>query len=77
MGCIDVMTEDGVVRYLAPADGVSKKGTRKLGLALEDTVFVTYHANANNCQDVTELEKRLFKVYKNPLLNNKKMEVIK
>lgn len=76
-GIINIMTEDGVVQYIAPSDGISKKGTRKLGLAIEDCIFVTYHQNADNCTDIPTLEERLFQTYYNPLLAGKTMEVIK
>lgn len=76
-GVINVLTPDGLVRYIAPADGVSKKGARKLGYALEDTVFVTIHPNPDNCRDIEVLEARLFKRYNNPLLAIKNEEEIK
>jgi len=75
-GVIDILTEEGAVRYIAPADGISKAGSRKLGLALTDVLFVTFHSNPDNCTDIDVLEERLFADYKNPLLENK-LRVIK
>lgn len=43
-GDISVLTEDGPVRVRAPAILVSKPGTKRLGFAHEDTVWLTVHA---------------------------------
>lgn len=68
MGILDVMTIEGTVRMVAPYTGISKKGTRKMGLALEDCIFTSIHPNPDNCKDIPILEARLFKTYNNPLL---------
>ena len=77
MGTIDVMTDKEVIRIIAPYTGMSEKGVRRLGYAVEDTIFTTFHVNEDNCQDLDILEARLFKYYDNPLLeSNKTMEEI-
>jgi hypothetical protein len=70
-GTINILTEDGITQFIAPADGISKKGSRKLGFAITDVIFVTYHPNPDNCKDIPTLEKLLFKTYKKPLLKLK------
>lgn len=74
-GVLDVMTQDATIRMIAPYTGVSRIGTRRMGLALEDCIFTSLHPNPDNCKDIATLEARLFKTYKNPLLRAK-MEVI-
>lgn len=69
-GVINIMTEEGAMQYIAPANGISKAGSRKVGLAIEDCIFVTFHANPDDCRDIPTLEARLFKRYNNPLLKN-------
>jgi hypothetical protein len=76
-GVIDVATQDGIVRMIAPCDCVTKPGTRKIAYVLEDALMVTYHANPDECRDIAEIENKLFKAYDNPLLKEAKMEVIK
>lgn len=78
VGVINILNEDGWVQLVAPQTGVSKAGSRKMGLAITECVFVTYHANTDNCKDVEVLENRLFKEFNNPLLDeNKKLRAIK
>lgn len=58
-GALTVWTEDGM-RYLqAPYAFVSRPGTKRVGLAHEETVWTTLHANPENIRDVHELEERL------------------
>lgn len=58
-GEILVATEDGPRHVVAPATIVSRPGTKRLGLALTDTVWTTIHANPTNEQDVLRLEQQL------------------
>ena len=51
-GVIDVMTEEGPVRITAPATIVSRPNTKRIGYAVEDTVWTTIHATKQ-----TELDK--------------------
>ena len=44
-GDISVMTEDGLQRVRAPALLVSRPGTKRIGFAHEDTVWLTIHAS--------------------------------
>lgn len=76
-GVMDVATQDGIVRMIAPYDCITLPGTRKIGYVIEDVIMVTYHDNPDNCRDIEVIENRLFKSYDNPLLKEAKMEVIK
>ena len=55
-GDISVMTEDGMIRVKAPYTGVSKAGVKRAGYAHEDTIFMTFHANPDDCREVEALE---------------------
>lgn len=50
-GIIDVMTEDGPVRLTAPCTIVSQPNTKRVGYAIEETVWTTIHAT-----EETEIE---------------------
>ena len=56
-GCISVATENKIEEYEAPGYVVSPGGSKRVILALEDTIFVNIHPNPNNTQDLIELEK--------------------
>lgn len=55
-GRIAVWTEDGMRIVEAPFTMVSRPGTKRVGYALEDTVWTTIHANAANERDLDKLE---------------------
>lgn len=55
-GRIAVWTEDGMKIVAAPCTLVSRPGTKRVGFALEDTVWTTIHANPNNLTDLAALE---------------------
>lgn len=75
-GVMDVATQEGIVRMIAPYDCITEPGTRKIAFVLEDVLMVTFHENPDDCEDIEILENRLFKAYDNPLLKEAKMEVI-
>lgn len=55
-----VLTEsDGVVALKAPWHSVSPALTKRMVLALTDTIWVTTHLNPDNCRNIEELERRL------------------
>ena len=56
-GCISVATENKIEEYEAPCYVVSPGGSKRVILALEDSIFVNIHPNPNNTQDLIELEK--------------------
>lgn len=58
-GSITVWTEDGMKRVSAPFSFVSRPGTKRVGLAHEETVWTTIHANPTNEHDLTRLEEML------------------
>jgi hypothetical protein len=56
-GRIIVWTEDGMREVSAPFTMVSRPGTKRVGYALEDTVWTTIHATAET--DLVKLEAEL------------------
>lgn len=56
-GEITVWTEDGMRRIKAPFTFVSKPGTKRVGLAHEETVWITIHATSET--DLVKLEAEL------------------
>lgn len=58
-GDISVMTEDGMIRVKAPYVMTSRGGVKRAGYAHEDTIFMTFHANPDDCRDVDVLEEYL------------------
>lgn len=75
-GVMDVATQDGIMRMVAPYDCITEPGTRKIAFVLEDALMVTYHDNPEDCTDIEVLEDRLFTAYNNPLLKEAKLEEI-
>lgn len=58
-GRIAVWTEDGMKVVEAPCTIVSRPGTKRVGLALTDTVWTTIHHNPGNITDLAQLEAEL------------------
>ena len=56
-GVISVLTEDGPQTVRAPFTMVSKPGTKRVGYAHEDTVWITVHATDET--DVNRIENDL------------------
>lgn len=56
-GDISVATEEGTKRIKAPAVIISKPGTKRLGYAHEDTIWVTVHATDHH--DLVLIERDL------------------
>lgn len=55
-GAVNVLTEDGIKRVQAPATFVTQPGKKRVGIALEDTVWTTIHPNPENETDLEKLE---------------------
>lgn len=56
-GEVIVVTEDGGREHLkAPLSLISKAGTKRAVMALEDTVWVTVHLNPTGTMDLREIE---------------------
>jgi hypothetical protein len=55
-GRIAVWTEDGMKEVAAPFTMVSRPGTKRVGYALEDTVWTTIHATPETDLDKLEVE---------------------
>ena len=51
--------EDGVVCIEAPFTGITKPGTCRLCLVLEDLIWTTFHPNPTNETDIEKIEKML------------------
>ena len=58
-GRIAVWTEDGMREVAAPFTMVSRPGTKRVGLAIEETVWTTIHANPTDDTDLALLEAKL------------------
>jgi hypothetical protein len=68
-GRIAVWTEDGMQIVAAPHTMVSRPGTKRVGFALEDTVWTTIHANPDNLTDLGALELALIDTTKPALIS--------
>ena len=55
-GKLLLCTQEGVKEIEAPYYGISSAGTKRVGIALEDVVFVNVHPNPNNIKDLDKLE---------------------
>ncbi len=58
-GHVLVATPDGVLELRAPHTFISEPGTKRLVLAIDDTVWTTIHANPTNTTDLEELERQI------------------
>jgi hypothetical protein len=57
-GAVLIATPTGPLRLDAPYMSITKPGTKRAFLALTDTVFLTFHPNADDCTDLVQLEDR-------------------
>ncbi len=72
-GRILVVGMDGTQReVVAPAAFVSKPGTRRAGLALEDTTWTTIHPTQHT--DLALIEEEVIERYENPLLHGRAIQ---
>jgi len=55
-GKLLLCTEEGVKEIEAPFYGNAIAGTKRVAVALEDTVFVNVHPNPNNITEIEKLE---------------------
>ena len=55
-GEIMIICPEGEMLLKAPMHFISSAGTQRMGLALEDTVWVTVHENTEDLRDVKRLE---------------------
>ena len=74
-GKLLLCTENGVNEIEAPYYGNASAGTKRVVMALEDTIFVNVHPNPNNIKDIEKLEDNFvvksYKDYENYKLLNK------
>lgn len=49
-GSMIIISEGGAVRITAPFHGITEKGSTRLGIALEDSIWTTFH-NCNLVED--------------------------
>lgn len=47
------------IEHIAPCYTVSKPGSQRIILALEDSIFVNVHKNPTNTKDISKLEKEI------------------
>lgn len=52
----------------APYSGITKAGTRRMIVAVEDVLWITVHPNPGNVRDIDLLEEMLVEEHENPLL---------
>ena len=55
-GKIGIITEDGEKIMEGPCSIVAKGGTKRVGYALTDVVWINVHPNINDTQDLDKLE---------------------
>ena len=66
-GCVSVWTkEDGCIDLVAPHNGITKPGTRRLIIAHTDTVWMTFHATDET--DLELIEEKIIMKHSNPYL---------
>ena len=58
-GVIKVVTEFGEDVYTGPRTWVSEPGTKRAVYALEDTEWLTIHANPSDTQDIRDIESQV------------------
>lgn len=57
-GKLMLCTENGVVELVAPYYGVAPSGTKRVVVAIEDSVFVNVHPNPDNVTNIEQLEEK-------------------
>lgn len=57
-GTLVIFTENGIQEIIAPYYGTSPSGTKRVVYAKEECVFVNVHPNADNTQDIEQLENK-------------------
>ena len=66
--------DEGVKEIEAPYYGNATAGTKRVAVALEDTIFVNVHPNPNNIKEIEKLEETFvvssYKEYNNYKLIN-------
>lgn len=58
-GKIAIITEDGEKIMEGPCSVVAKGGTKRVGYALTDVVWINVHPNVKDTEDLDELEKEV------------------
>lgn len=58
-GKLQVLTEDGVKVLTASTVTLSQPGIKRAGYAIEESVWITVHANPDDSRDVDLIEERL------------------
>tara|TARA_R110002167_G_scaffold170353_1_gene368279 strand:- start:214 stop:690 length:477 start_codon:yes stop_codon:yes gene_type:complete len=81
-GKLLVITEDGKKEVVAPFFTSSVAGTKKIGYALEDSLFINVHPNPLDHKNIDEIEKEVvvknYKDYNKFLLTHKeKVKILK
>ena len=75
-GKLLIITENEEKEIKAPFFSTSLAGTKKVGHALEDSIFINIHPNASNEKDINIIEENIvvknYKVYGKFLISNNK-----
>lgn len=69
-GAMFIISHNRADFVAAPSYGMTEPGTRRIGLAVADCVWSTFHANPDN-EDVDKIEDRIILKRKNLLLEEK------
>ena len=70
-GMIKIVTPHGPITLKAGHYDVTVAGSQRVGFAMEDTTWITVHANPDDCRDLAEIERRIIQPRVNPLLHTK------
>ena len=68
-GEMTIFLDGGMRRVKAPHVGVTVLGGKKIGIAHEETRWLTVHANPDNCRDIPTLEARIAQEHELPEFN--------
>ena len=75
-GKVSVWTgSEGVVTLESPHTGITKPGTRRVLFIHEDTTWVTFHVNPDDCEDVEAIGARILTPHTNPKIESHKEEL--
>lgn len=78
-GTILIFTDQGFKKFKAPCTLISPPGTKRVGYALEETVWTTIHANPEEILDFEILEKKFVRDRYNEqeLLTDEELDLLK
>ena len=75
-GVVEVITENGRERIEAPYYGITRAGTKRACLVVEDCVWITVHQNPNDHTDLEKIEAEVIAKDFDEIESQRKMEMI-